>query len=87
MKTAKIAISKPKRGNFVMNSSRYSVPTNDSMYDCVDCLRENIPHQIITVPGPDVEHNTQTALRGDATTLRQCTGCGAQDGPWVPAQF
>ncbi|MEO5646095.1 MAG: hypothetical protein ABIO57_03455 [Candidatus Paceibacterota bacterium] len=84
--TSKIRnILKAKVGFFILNSKRCSVPTNDTMYDCNDCLQNKVEHKIITIPGPPSEGG-QTSYRGEATTLRECTGCGAQDGPWVMAQ-
>jgi hypothetical protein len=77
---------KPKKGEFILNNKRARIPTSESMYDCVDCLKQNIAHQIVRIPGPPAEATTQSAMKGEATTLRECTSCGAQDGPWVIAQ-
>ena len=67
---------KPRNGNFILSSDRQQTPTNNTMYDCEDCLANTISHQIITI--------WTNTLAGES--VRACTGCGAQDGPWVTAQ-
>jgi hypothetical protein len=74
------------KGNFVLNSLRRKIPTNETMYDCADCLKEGIEHKIIIKSGPPACGN-EVSMKGDATTIRVCTGCGREDGPWVPAPW
>jgi hypothetical protein len=53
-----------------------------NQYDCEDCRAKGIPHQVVEVPG---RLTTDRSYWGSGlpTTMRECTGCGAQDGPWV----
>jgi len=59
--------------------------TNDSMYDCKVCLKNNVEHKIIRVPGPPAEGSHAHCIKGEATTIMKCTGCGIESCPWVPA--
>jgi hypothetical protein len=76
-----------KKGNFVINHDRWEKSdmetTTDEMYDCADCIKSNTPYNIIRIPGPLSTGNVACA-KGVPTTKRRCTGCGAEDGPWVP---
>lgn len=78
-----------KKGNFSLNHDRWSASnlgsTNDDMYDCTDCVAAEREHKIISIPGPPVQETQRHAVKGETTTKRKCTGCGAEDGPWVPA--
>ncbi len=74
------------KGTFVLNSDRTIIPTDDTMYDCVDCRSNDIEHIIETKPGPPAPGN-EVSMRGDPTTIRVCSGCGKFDGPWVPAPY
>lgn len=60
-------------------------PTTDDMYDCRKCLANGTEHKIIRVPGPPAEGSHTHCIKGEPTTKRRCTGCGIEDGPWVPA--
>ena len=84
-------IKENSKGTFILNDQRWRDSgmgsTDETMYDCKDCTEKNIEHAIVEEPGPPVERNTQTALKGDSTTIRRCTGCNRQDGPWVPAEY
>lgn len=64
----------------------YKVPTNTSMYCCVECRDSGKQHEIVEKPGPPARGN-EMSMRGDATTIRVCTGCNKYDGPWVPAPY
>jgi len=77
---------KRKQGFFSLNGSRTKIPTDVSMYDCKDCLASGTEHAIIEIAGP-LSNGGQTSYVGEATTLHECTGCGAQTGPWVVAQI
>lgn len=79
-----------KKGTFTLNHDRWRAAgmksTNNSNYDCEDCLKSGITHEIVDKPGPPADGNDYCS-KGDATTIRVCTGCGKYDGPWVPAYF
>lgn len=74
------------KGTFVLNHERSSIPTNISMYDCVECLENGVEHKLIRKPGPPAPGN-EFSMPGDPTTIRVCTGCNKYDGPWVPAPY
>jgi hypothetical protein len=68
------------KGTFNLDWKRMSVPTNNTMYDCIDCLRDNIKHEII---------DSNFKLEADYPRyseenywVRKCTGCEKIDGPW-----
>ena len=65
---------KPK-ANFVMKG--YTSELVNTYY-CKPCKDSGIEHEVIKVPGPHTDS-------GIPTTLRRCTGCLAEDGPWVSA--
>ena len=75
-----------KTGVFVLDYNRASIPTDDTMYDCMDCIDKGITHKIERKPGPPGRGNA-VSLPGCATTIRVCSGCGRYDGPWVPAPY
>ncbi len=75
-----------KKGNFQINFHRWGQSgyhcTTDDMYDCVDCLAAGKEHSIIGKEGAPAKGN-EFSLKGDTTTIRECTCCHKQDGPWV----
>lgn len=76
-----------RKGIFVLNHDRYhGGSTNNTMYDCTECRDGGIPHSIVEIPGPPAPGN-EVSMKGDPTHYRQCTGCKAVDGPWVPAPY
>jgi len=75
-----------EKGNFSLNWKRMKAPTNDTMYDCEDCLKTGRQHKIVREPGPPAPGN-EVSFKGDPTTIRVCTGCDRYDGPWVPAPY
>lgn len=64
----------------------YTAPTNSSMYECVDCVKNGVKHKIVEKSGPPACGN-EVSSKGDSTTIRVCTGCQKHDGPWVEAQW
>ena len=74
-----------EKGTFVLKKN-YKIPTNVTMYECVECTTRHKDHEIIERPGPPAPGN-EVSNKGDATTVRVCTGCGKYDGPWVPAPY
>jgi hypothetical protein len=74
-----------EKGNFTLKE-KWSAPTNETMYECVDCKKIGKPHNIIVKPGPLAPGN-EVSYKDDPTTIRICTGCGKYDGPWVPAPW
>lgn len=80
-----------KKGIFIFNHKKWENagmgPTEDYMYDCAVCLERGLEHKIVTEPGPPCKTSHTHAIKGEPTTVRVCTGCGAYDGPWVPATF
>lgn len=73
------------KGHFIIKST-WTAPTNDTMYECVECKEKGIEHQIFRKPGPPAPGN-EVSFKGDPTTIRVCSGCGKYDGPWVPAPY
>jgi hypothetical protein len=57
-----------------------AIKGNYNVYYCNKCKEEGTEHQIINVPAGD------SKTWGVASHLRRCTGCGVEDGPWVPAE-
>ncbi len=55
-------------------------------YDCRECLKAKIPHQVIDVPGLSTDRSSYWGP-GLPTTMRHCTNCQAEDGPWVSAEL
>jgi hypothetical protein len=45
-------------------------------YECTDCINEGSEHKVEYLPHPDAYE-----------TIRKCTGCGAEDGPWIKADY
>lgn len=73
-------IKKELIGIFSLDYNRMSIPTNNSMYDCSECIKTNIPHEI---------KDSTLMLEADYPRysaknywVRKCTGCGKMDGPW-----
>ncbi len=72
-----------KRGSFSMDweeaqQGRWNV------YRCTDCRSDGRPHQIINVARGRTDA-CSTWGAGVPAHVRKCTGCGAEDGPWVSA--
>lgn len=81
-----IEIPERQKGNFVLDWNRSKVPTDDTMYDCDDCKKKGIPHEIKS------HYEGVTGQHGPwppdlPTTVRICTACGKYDGPWVSADL
>lgn len=55
---------------------------DQSVIYCTTCRQESRAHEIIETPGP---LTTQLSFWGPGlpTVKRYCTGCGAEDGPWL----
>lgn len=68
----------------------YTVPTNDSMYECIDCKEVGRPHEIKKGSPNRVLSDVYKSdflgrynySRGYSGWYRICTGCGKHDGPW-----
>jgi hypothetical protein len=78
-----LKILKPKEGKF---RSHWEPLTGNGPDTCEDCFSNNIPHQIIDVPIPAIECKHPMYRSSMGAHKRECTGCQAQDGPWIPAQ-
>lgn len=71
-----------KKGNFIMKGY---TPELINTYYCEDCKEAGKEHEIIDVPdSPTTSHSHWGA--GVPSHKRRCTGCGAEDGPWVKAE-
>lgn len=67
-------------GIFSLNYERMKIPTNNTMYDCSDCIKNKIAHEIkddTLVIEEDYPRNNR-----ESYWVRKCTGCGKMDGPW-----
>lgn len=58
------------QGYFKLRAN-WTMPTNNTMYDCEHCLKENISHEI-----------KDTTKKGIGW-IRVCSGCHRYDGPWT----
>ena len=72
-----------KRGNFIMKGME---PELINTYWCVECQKMGITHEVIDIPGPATDAACHWGA-GLPTTLRHCTGCEAEDGPWVSSKL
>lgn len=54
---------------------------NWNVYYCNKCREEDKDHEIIDVPAGTSKN------WGITSHIRRCTGCGVEDGPWVPAGY
>ncbi len=83
-------LTPPKHGEFVLNNERWAAsnfgPTNNTMYDCVECKEAGRTHKIVEIPGPPAPGN-EVSFKGDPTHYNQCTCCKAVTGAWVPAPY
>jgi hypothetical protein len=59
-------------------------PDEVNVYDCTVCQKAGRSHQIVEVPA-GVTTNHSHWGPGVPRYRRQCSGCGAEDGPWVKA--
>ena len=53
---------------------------------CLDCKEANRQHQVSEIPGPTSTKDSNWGP-GLPTTMRLCSGCGFEDGPWVSAEL
>ena len=62
------------------------VSTGPNNYRCSYCSNLPLPleHQVIHVQGPPTTKRSDWGP-GIPTTMRKCTCCGFEDGPWVSA--
>jgi hypothetical protein len=51
-------------------------------YHCKDCHEHGIEHKIIDIAGPYTDQYSCWG-KGIPTTMRRCTACNREDGPWV----
>lgn len=72
-------MTKHKKGNFVLKDG---AQRKKDKYICVSCSKAGIKHKVINVPGPKTKKKSICGP-GLPTTKRHCTGCGAEDGPWI----
>lgn len=58
-----------------------------NQYRCSHCSKLALPleHEVIQVPGPLTTKRSDWGP-GIPTTMRKCTCCGFEDGPWVSAE-
>lgn len=68
------------KGNFNLDFNRMTIPTNNTMYDCVECKSKNIKHEI-TDSNFKVEADYPRYSEQNYW-VRKCTGCDKIDGPW-----
>lgn len=57
------------KGTFTLRPD-YKVPTNVTMYCCVDCKKNGVTHAIIEKPGPAAPGN-EVSFKGSPTTIRE----------------
>jgi hypothetical protein len=56
-------------------------------YSCSDCTEKKIHHEVQQdIPGPPTDSRSNWGS-GLSTTMRRCTGCQHEDGPWVSAKL
>jgi len=55
-------------------------------YECQDCKQLGIEHQVVMVPGPPTDKRSDWGANVP-TTMRECTACRRQDGPWVSSEI
>ena len=67
--------------NFVMKG--YG-PGELNKYWCSHCKQDGIEHEVVNIPGPSTNQHSSWGA-GLPTTMRQCTTCKREDGPWVSA--
>ena len=79
-KSKLIAILRTRDGQIPLGSN------STAIYDCSNCLADGIEHRIIDIQGPLTDRSSHWGS-GLPTTLRQCTACGRQDGPWISADI
>ncbi len=53
-------------------------------YWCTSCHEQGIEHEVIDIPAGHTDNTSQWGS-GIARTMRHCTACGHEDGPWVSA--
>jgi hypothetical protein len=57
-----------------------------NQYDCTDCKAAGFDHDVVDVPGPSTDKRSCWGA-GLPTTMRECTCCKRQDGPWVSSDI
>ena len=72
-----------KRGNFIMKGY---TPELINTYWCKECHNQGINHEVVNIIGPQTSSSCQWGA-GLPTTMRHCTGCGAEDGPWISSDL
>jgi hypothetical protein len=72
-----------RRGLFIMKDY---TPDLINTYYCVACKKAGREHEVIEVSGPQTDLSSQWGS-GVPTTMRRCSGCGAEDGPWVSSKI
>jgi hypothetical protein len=59
---------------------------DQNVFYCNTCRHESRAHEIIEIPGPPTGRQSAWGA-GLPTVKRYCTGCGAEDGPWLGIFF
>lgn len=62
------------------------IPGNPNDYECRNCKADGKEHEVKDIPGPHTDSRSSWG-EGLPTTLRLCSGCGHQDGPWVSSEI
>lgn len=55
-------------------------------YECIDCSKHSIEHYIIEINHGYTDKKSCWGV-GLPTTIRKCSNCQRQDGPWVDARL
>ncbi len=74
--------ARPK-ANFKM---RGFTPELINTYNCVNCKESGVDHQVLEQPFRETTERSHWG-GGYPTTIRECSGCGRVDGPWVSADL
>lgn len=70
----------PKKSSFIV---KYEYGKRiENVYECENCKESGYDHRVIDVPGPLTDKRSDWGA-GKPTTMRKCTRCGFQDGPWI----
>jgi hypothetical protein len=57
-----------------------------NQYDCRDCLKAGIPHEVKYVPHGQTDAHSDWGA-GIPTDRLECSGCKRWNGPWVSADI
>lgn len=69
-----------------MYKSTFEMRSVANTYDCIACREAGLEHEVIYVDH-GVTDDTCRYGAGIPRTMRRCTTCGVEDGPWVSSQY